>query len=168
MQAMINTRTGSWARQLLYPAVARSLRNYRPERVRELVATTKTVAEALRGRIAGNRLFETPVTIQLRAEDILELAMKRAGLETPPVVPFEASAALAMLMLREFGILTVHFAAIPPGTSALLIKFLPPATLARLGGPEKMAEAIDACLTLLGETLKDPEAFRALILEGPR
>ncbi len=51
---------------------------------------------------------------------------------------------------------------------ALLIKFPPPATLARLGGAEKMAEAIDACLTLLGETLKDPEDVRALILEGPR
>ena len=51
-----------------------------------------------------------------------------------------------MLLLRDHGILTVHFAALPPGTSALLLKFVPPETLARFGGAERFAAAVDASL----------------------
>lgn len=155
---------GLEARQLLYPAVVQSLRAYRPERVRQLVATTKTVAEELRKRIGGNRLFETPVTVQLLGEDILELAMERAELARPPVVPYEATAGLAMLLLRDYGILTVHFAGVPPGTSALMIKFVPPETLARLGGPARLAQAIDESIGELARVLKRPDDFRALIM----
>ena len=50
------------------------------------------------------------------------------------LLPYEATAALAMLLLRDHGILTVHFAASPPGTSALLLKFVPPETLEAFGG----------------------------------
>ena len=90
--------------------------------------------------------------------------MERGGLSTPPVVPYEATAGLAMLLLRDHGIITVHFAGMPPGTAALLIKFLPPETLARLGGPAKMAEAIDDGITKLGEILKQPGALKELIM----
>jgi len=155
---------GLEARQMLYPAVIQSLRDYRPEKVRALVATTKTVADALRKRLGGNRLFETPVTVQLTGEDILELAMERGGIADPPVVPYEATSGLAMLLVRDYGILTVHFAGVPPGTSALMIKFLPEEPLARLGGPDRLAEAIDACITRLAGILKNPDEFRTLIM----
>ena len=155
---------GLEARQMLYPAVVQSLRNYRPERVRELVATTKTVAEELRKRLSGNRLFETPVTVQLLGEDILELAMERGDMAEPPVVPYEATSGLAMLLLRDHGILTVHFAGLPPGTSALMIKFVPPKTLARLGGAGRLAQAIDDSITELAKILQRPDDFRALIM----
>jgi L-seryl-tRNA(Ser) seleniumtransferase len=155
---------GVEARQMLYPAVVQSLRNYDPERVRERVAATKTVAEELRKRVGGNRLFETPVTVQLTAEDILEMAMERAGLDEPPVVPYEATAGLAMLMLREHGILSVHFAGLPPGTAALMIKFVPPDTLERFGGPAQLADAIDDCLGKLGDHLTQPGGLEALLL----
>ena len=155
---------GLEARPMLYPAVVRSLKGYRPERVRELVACTKSVAEALKGRLGANRLFETPVTIQIPAEDLLEMAMERAGLARAPVVPYEATAALAMLLLRDHGILTVHFAGLPPGTAALMIKFVPPETLARFGGAAKLAEAVDRSIDALAETMKRPEAMAELIL----
>lgn len=155
---------GLEARQMLYPAVVRSLKGYDPARVRELVATTMLVAAALKKRIAADRIFETPVTVQLRGEDIIELAMARGGLTNVPVVPYEATAGLAMLLLREYGIITVHFAGIPPGTSAFMIKFVPPETLARLGGAERLADAIDECIGKLGEVLRSPEDFSSLIL----
>jgi len=158
---------GVEARQMLYPAVVQSLRDYDPERVRERVAATKTVAEELRKRVGGNRLFETPVTVQLTAEDILEMAMERAGLDEPPVVPYEATAGLAMLMLLEYGILSVHFAGLPPGTAALMIKFVPPDTLERFGGPARMADAIDDCLGKLGDHLKQPGGLKELLLTAP-
>jgi len=150
---------------MLYPAVLKSLEQYRPERVRSLVECTKEVALALRKRL-GDRLRETPVTAQLLGEDILELARERAGLAETALVPFEASATLAMLLLRDHGILSVHFAGMPPGTSAMLFKFVPPETLRRFGGATAFAEAVDGSLSKLAALMGDREQVRALLL-GP-
>ena len=68
-----------------------------------------------------------------------------------------------MLLLRDHGILTVHFAALPPGTSALLLKFVPPETLARFGGAERFAESVDEALGELATLATDEEALRRLL-----
>ncbi len=153
---------GVEARPMLYPAIVRSLEQYDPARVRELVASTKEVIGALKKRL-GNRITETPVIARLDGEDILEIAMERAGLTERPVVPVEASAGLAMLLLRDYGVLTVHFAGLPPGTSSMLIKFMPPETLARFGGAERFADAVDRSLDRLADVIGDPAAFRSLL-----
>src|SRR5262249_25687902 len=70
---------GLEARPMLYPAALRSLAGYRPERVRVLVETTRRVGQAM-SAVFGARLHVTPVTAQLRADDLLALAMERAGL----------------------------------------------------------------------------------------
>jgi L-seryl-tRNA(Ser) seleniumtransferase len=149
---------------MLYPAAVRSLERYTPARVAALVATTKHVAEALRGKL-GARLHETPVTAQLPADDVLDVAMERGRLSRPPVVPLEAAAALAMLLLEDYGILTVHFAGLPPGTSSLLFKFIPPETLDRFGGADAFAQAVDHSLSKLGGYLREPGSIRTLLLD---
>ncbi|MFQ5935318.1 MAG: hypothetical protein ACE5LB_02765 [Acidiferrobacterales bacterium] len=154
---------GVEARPMLYPAVVHSLEQYDPERVRELVAMTREVARELKA-LLGRRVDETPVIAQLRAEDILEMAMERAGVTSPAIVPYEATAALAMLLLRDYGILTVHFAGLPPGTSALLIKFLPPETVARFGGARKLAQAINSTIDTLASMIDKPRELQQLIL----
>jgi L-seryl-tRNA(Ser) seleniumtransferase len=154
---------GLEARPMLYPAAVRSLEGYTPARVRDLVETTRKVGEAMRG-VFGARAHLTPVTAQLRADDLLALAMERAGLTTPPIVPIEATAALAMLLLEDYGVITVHFAGMPPGTSSLLVKFVPPETLERFGGAEALAKAIDSCVDRLAALLREPAALRTLLL----
>jgi L-seryl-tRNA(Ser) seleniumtransferase len=154
---------GMEARQMLYPAVVRTLEQYDPARVRTLIATTKQIAGELRP-LLGNRLRETPTTVQIAADDILEIAMERGGVDEPPVVPYEASAALSMLLLRDYGMLMVHFVGVPPGTADLLIKFVPPEILERFGGARKYADAVNASLTKLGELLREPESIRDLLL----
>jgi L-seryl-tRNA(Ser) seleniumtransferase len=154
---------GLEARPMLYAAVVRTLDEYRPERVRELIASTKRVAAALRP-ILGARLHETPTTAQLRADDLLALAMERGGVAEPPVVPYEAAAAFCMLLLEEHRMLTVHFVGMPPGTADILFKFVPPETLERFGGPEKFAGAVDAALTRVGALLREPARIRDLLL----
>lgn len=158
---------GLEARPMLYPAVLRSLEAYDPARVRVLVACTKTVAAALKARL-GERVRETPVTAQLHGDDILAVALERAGLSEPGVVPHEALAALAMLLLRDHGIVTVHFAGLPPGTPAILFKFVPPETLERFGGAGALARAVDGCLTALSGLVGRREAIRALLLGNGR
>jgi L-seryl-tRNA(Ser) seleniumtransferase len=154
---------GMEARQMLYPAVVRTLEQYDPARVRALIATTKQITNELRP-LLGNRPRETPTTVQIGADDILEIAMERGGLREPPVVPYEASAALSVLLLRDHGMLMVHFVGVPPGTADLLIKFVPPETLERFGGARKYAEAVNGSLTRLGEMLQNPEEVRELLL----
>lgn len=157
---------GVEARQMLYPAVVQSLRDYSPDKVRERVALTKEVGQHLKQKLSDNRVMETPVIVQLTAEDILEMAMERSGLTTASCVPYEATAGLAMLMLRDFGIISVHFAGLPPGTAALMIKFLPPDVVARFGGPEAIADAVDQSITSLGEVLKTDGALEDLLLKS--
>jgi L-seryl-tRNA(Ser) seleniumtransferase len=154
---------GMEARQMLYPAVVRTLEQYDPARVRALIAATKQIASELRP-LLGNRLHETPTTVQIAADDILEIAMERGGVREAPVVPYEASAALSMLLLRDYGMLMVHFVGVPPGTADLLIKFVPPETLERFGGAGKYAQAVNSALTRLGELLRDPKSVRELLL----
>ena len=154
---------GMEARQMLYPAVVRTLEQYDPARVRALIATTKQIAGELRP-LLGNRLRETPTTVQIPADDILEIAMERGGVHEPSVVPYEASAALSMLLLRNYGMLMVHFVGVPPGTADLLIKFVPPEILKRFGGARKYADAVNASLTRVGELLREPESIRDLLL----
>ncbi len=154
---------GLEARPMLLPAAVRSLEGYRPERVRALADATRRVGAALRA-LLGSRVRETPVTAQLLADDVLEAALERAGLRRPPIVPYEATAALAMLLLEDHGVLTVHFAGLPPGTSSLLFKFVPPETLAAFGGAEALARAVDASLSKLAGLLGEPARVAALLL----
>jgi L-seryl-tRNA(Ser) seleniumtransferase len=154
---------GLEARPLLYPAAFRSLAGSTPERVQHLAATTREVAAAVKA-VVGSRLHETPVIAELLADDVLEMAMQRAGVTTPPIVPYEATAALTMLLLRDHGVITVHFVGLPPGTSALMIKFIPPETLQRFGGAQAYAKAIDDCLGKLAAVIADPAKIRRLLL----
>jgi len=154
---------GLEARQMLYPAVVRTLEQYDPARVQALIETTRQIARELRPFI-GNRLRETPTTVQIPADDILDIAMQRGGVETPPIVPYEAAAALAMLLLQDHGMLMVHFVGVPPGTADLLIKFVPPETLERFGGAGRYARAIDDSLTRLGALLREPASIGELLL----
>jgi L-seryl-tRNA(Ser) seleniumtransferase len=154
---------GLEARPLFYPAAFRSLAGSTPERVQELVESTREVAAAVKA-VVGHRLHETPVIAELLADDILEMAMERAGVSTPPIVPYEATAALAMLLLRDHGVITVHLVGLPPGTSALMIKFIPPETLRQFGGAAAYAKAIDDGLDKLAGLLRTPDRIRRLLL----
>jgi L-seryl-tRNA(Ser) seleniumtransferase len=152
---------GLECRPMLYPAVVRTLDAYSPERIRDLVACTKEVAAELK-KVFGDRLFETPVTAQLHADDVLAIAMERGKVTTAPIVPYEATAALCMLMLQDYGMLTVHFVGMPPGGADLLIKFIPPETLKKLGGAAVFAKNMDSSMTKLGNMLRDPRQLHTL------
>jgi L-seryl-tRNA(Ser) seleniumtransferase len=170
---------GSECRPALYPAVARSLECYRPDWVRELVASARRVGAALRERLGADLVKDTPFISLLPGAAIgTELRRRAAATGTgtatatgtatgtvSPVdlVPVEATAALAMVLLRDHGLLTVHFAGLPPGTADLLIKFLPPATVAAVGGPAAFAAAVDAALDETAGALADHDTLRGLL-----
>jgi L-seryl-tRNA(Ser) seleniumtransferase len=157
---------GTECRPMLYPAVARSLAGYRPERVRDLVASTRRVGEALRERLGG-WVQHTPFITSLPGEAIRAELARRAGADPAGLAAIEATAALAMVLLRDHGLLTVHFAGMPPGTAALMVKFLPEATVAAIGGPQAFAAAVDESLDAAASVVTDHEAARRLLVGAP-
>jgi L-seryl-tRNA(Ser) seleniumtransferase len=157
---------GSECRPMLYPAVVRSLEGYRPELVRELVATTRTVGHALRERL-GDWVEHTPFITRLPGEAIRAELARRGGADPVKLAAIEATAALAMVLLRDHGLLTVHFAGMPPGTDALLIKFLPASTIDTIGGVHAFAAAVDSALDEAAAIATDPAALRLLLCGDP-
>ena len=147
---------GLEARPMLLSAALGSLERYRPERVRELVTTTQELGDALERQL-GSVVTRTPFALKLRGESI------RAAAGAEGIAPVEATAAVAMQLLRDHGLLTVHFAAVPPGTPDLLLKFVPPETLAELGGAEALATAIASSFERAVETLRSTDAVRTLL-----
>ena len=104
---------------MLYPAVVHTLEQYDPARVRALVAATTAAGGELESRLPGR-------SDAGRGEAPGRDTAQATG---SALLPYERPPRSAMLLLRDHGILTVHFAALPPGTSALLLKFVPPETL---------------------------------------
>lgn len=155
---------GLEARPMLYPAVVNSLRSYSPERVVERVKVTSAFADSLRTRV-GDRVVANEVSVQVQAENLLTELLDRAGTTDASLVPYEATAALAMRLLLYHGILTVHFAGMPPGTAALLFKFLDPDEVDRYGGPEALSDTIDGEMTALAGELDDVSTVGRLLLE---
>jgi L-seryl-tRNA(Ser) seleniumtransferase len=157
---------GGECRPALYPAVARTLAAYRPQRVRDLIASTEHVGRALRERLGTSLVKQTPFISYLPGAAIGAELARRAGPGAADAAPIEATAALAMVLLRDHGLLTVHFAGLPPGTGDLLIKFLPPETVTAVGGPGAFAAAVDAALDEAATALSGPGDLRRLLL-GP-
>ncbi len=156
-------KLGLEARPTFVVGAVRSLERYEPRRVRDCYEATLTVGDALRERLDG-AVSETPSILKLTGADILEVAMERAVVDEPPLVPIEATAALSMLMLRDHGVITVHFVGIPSGTPDFLLKFMPPEEIERFGGAAAFAEAVDGSLDELADLLDSPKSLRALLL----
>jgi L-seryl-tRNA(Ser) seleniumtransferase len=154
---------GSECRPVLYPAIVESLRGYSDQRVRDLVASTRKTGEILRARL-GDIVENTPFIFKLTGEAIATELNRRSGGASAPLAPIEATATLAAVLLKDHGLLTVHFAGLPPGTSALLIKFISARTIESVGGAEQFADMIDKSLTRAARTSTDLSAVRALLL----
>ena len=158
---------GTEARPLFFPAAIASLEGYKEARVRDLVACTMTVGDALRG-LVGDRLLSTGVIVKILGESLLEMAEEHAGLDQREsfkgrIAPIEATAVLSMLLLVKHRMITVHFVGLPPGTSAMLIKFIPPELLSRFGGAHAFAQAVSSCIKELPRYFLDEGAMRKLL-----
>jgi hypothetical protein len=64
---------------------------------------------------------------------------------------------------KLLGIITVHFVGLPPGTSALMFKFIAPEVLKRFGGAQAYAQAIDKSLNRLANMLTEPAQIHRLL-----
>jgi L-seryl-tRNA(Ser) seleniumtransferase len=161
---------GCECRQMLYPAIQQTLEQYDESLVTKLVETTMEVGSEL------SKLLDTPskttvlnngLIAQLKGEDLMELMLARAGLplegNSHRIVPFEATAMLAVALMERHGIYSVNLAAIPSGTTSLMIKFVPEKVLNKFGGAPTFAAAVDDCITHVSTLLTEPQKMLHLL-----
>lgn len=156
---------GMEARAPVALGVLRGLQAWSPEELRREAREGAALTAALRERL-GPVVQATDLGPLLQAEDALAIALARAGLTAAPIVPVEATAALGMRLLMRQGVLTTNVAGQPGAHPALRLK---PAgdALARGGGAEAVAAAVDTALGDVAGMLGDADRLRALLL-GPR
>ena len=156
---------GQEARAPIALGVLRSLQRYSPALLCQEVEEGRRIFEGLAERLGSSRVRRTDIGPLVTEEDIMEIALERAGL--PPSaaapVPCEASAGLGMLLLEHEGILTVNTSGQPGSRVSLRLKPTIEA-VERIGGTDRVVDAVDRCLSRLAEVIGDAAAMRRLIL----
>jgi len=161
---------GCECRQMLWPVVVNTLEQYSDASVQKLVATTMEVGEEMsklfdKGEMP--RVRNNGLIAQIKGEDLLEMMLERRKMSLKDnsqiIVPFEATAMVAVAMMEKFGAYLVNIAAIPSGTTSLMIKFVREDTLAEFGGAAKFASAIDECIDHVASLITDKKAMMHLL-----
>ncbi|MFQ5897916.1 MAG: hypothetical protein ACE5JN_06675 [Candidatus Methylomirabilia bacterium] len=160
---------GTEARPSVLAAIVRCLEEFTPERgaaiYREWEERHRLLFEAMR-KVLGDRVSWKPYGgVWLLPEDILEIAMERAGIEESEFAPVDASTALAMILLRTHGYMTIPALHYPGASKSLTIHLAQPA--AQRLGTEEIVNALDEALTTLSTLLTSRDKMEALLFGPP-
>ncbi len=143
-----------------YAAVYRALQKYDPVRVTRMREPLADLLTALQERYGSGRVYSAGPGVAMSAEDLLEIVLGRAG-DPVPVVPVEASSCLSMLLLQEYGIVTVPAVGMPGCSPTVRLTLYPDGGRFGLGA---LVEAVGASIGRLGDLLRDPGEVRRLVL----
>jgi L-seryl-tRNA(Ser) seleniumtransferase len=90
-------------------------------------------------------------------------AIQRGNVSEAPIIPIESTAVLAMLLLRDHGILTVHFAS-RREQRRCCSSLSRPRRSSSSAATDAFASAVDTSLDELGRRLADPASVPELLL----
>lgn len=143
-----------------YAAVWRALQQYDPARVARVREDLPGVLAALQDRYGRERVYAAGPGVAMSAEDLLEVAW--GGTKSPcPVAPVEASSCLSMILLQEYGIVTIPVLGMPGCSPTLRLTLYPDGRRFGLGA---LADAVVAGIRRLAGSLRDPAEVRRLVL----
>ncbi|MBS0883750.1 hypothetical protein JK231_24485 [Pantoea sp. JGM49] len=155
---------GMEARAPITAGVVRSLEHYDPAHLLQEADAGQALAAGLR-TLLGDCVKTSDLGPMVHEDQVLEIILKRAGISHSDnhIVPSEATAALGMILLRDYGILTVNTHGQPGARVSLRLK---PASNAidRVGGSEAIMKAVDASLDKVAALIGDKDAMAQLIL----
>ena len=157
---------GMEARAPISAGVMRSLQSYDPQHLIDEAKAGKALAADLI-KLLGDCVQVSDLGPMVHEDDILRIILKRAGIESDkaPVVPCEATSALGMILLRDYGILTVNTHGQPGARVSVRLKPSGDA-IRRVGGQEAIIKSFDESLTKVAAIIHDSAAMIDLILGG--
>ncbi|MEO0504336.1 MAG: selenocysteine synthase, partial [Pseudomonadota bacterium] len=154
---------GQEARAPIAAGAMRSLQAFDPEDLRHEAQDGQAIADALEEAWAAGTVHRSDLGPMLGEEDVLERVMAQAGRTRAAIVPAEATAAIAMILLRAHGVLTVNTHGAPGGRVSLRLK--PTAgALDTVGGAANLATALDAAIEEVAERIDDHDWFAQTLL----
>ncbi|RPD95943.1 selenocysteine synthase [Candidatus Pantoea deserta] len=158
---------GMEARAPIIAGVVRSLEHYDPTHLRQESEAGKALAAGLHA-LLGDCVQTSDLGPMVHEDYVLDIILRRAGIAASDnhIVPAEATAALGMILLRDYGILTVNTHGQPGARVSLRLK--PAASaIARVGGSVAIMRAIDESLDKVAAIIGDTDAMADIILGEP-
>ncbi|MEO0748676.1 MAG: aminotransferase class I/II-fold pyridoxal phosphate-dependent enzyme [Pseudomonadota bacterium] len=154
---------GQEARAPIAAGAMRSLQAFDPKDLRYEARDGQAIADALEGAWTAGTVHRSDLGPMLGEEDVLERVMAQAGRTRAAIVPAEATAAIAMILLRDHGVLTVNTHGAPGGRVSLRLK--PTAgALDTVGGAGNLTTALDAAIEEVAERIDDHDWFAQTLL----
>ena len=136
-----------------------ALESFDPEPIVRAAAFADSIREELQGVLDG-RAYRAGPGVAIHGEDLLELALRQSGARAPRIVPIEATAAAAMILLKETGAFTIPVSGMPGSACVYRIMAYPDGE--RLG-KRAIIEGTKAALNGVAKLLSDPDATRELL-----
>lgn len=163
----VATQHGQEAHAAVALGVLRSLERFEPAHLLADAAVGRDLCDAMSKAFGTERVSPTALGPIMEQDDILSIALHRAGVSEANVsiAPAEASAGLGMLLLEHHGILTVNAAGSPGARVSLRLK-ASSAEMERAGNTDAVVAAVDDAFDRLAKVIVDVDAMRRLILPG--
>jgi L-seryl-tRNA(Ser) seleniumtransferase len=155
---------GMEARAPITAAVLRSLQKYQPDDLRKESAAGQQLAAVLEAKLGRQLVQRSDLGPMIEEDAVLRVLLKLAGDEgaQPVVVPCEATSALGMVLLKDYGILTVNTHGQPGARVSLRLKPTLDA-LDRVGGFDAVVVAVLMSLEKVAKMIGDRDAIRQLV-----
>ena len=145
-------------------AILRSLEKYDPHRLLENKKTLEEIYTEGK-KTFGDKLSKSSSVdfLNISMERVLEIVVEKSGITSTSVVPAEAASALAMILLENYGIMTVPTTGAPGCT--LDIRLRPyNDELKKFGSARQVIEALDECFNKLAKIINQPDKMRKILL----
>ena len=159
---------GTEARPSVIAAIVRCLEEFTHEGgqalYREWEGRHRTLYEEAR-KVFGDRVsWKSYGGVSIVLEDIMEIAMERAGLEETELAPVDVSTAVAMVLLRKYGYMTIPALHYPGASKSLMIHLAQPS--AQNLTPDEIVRALDDAFGTVARLMRSRDALE-LVLFGP-
>lgn len=137
-----------------------AVNEFDPAPIKRAAAFADSVMSELQSVFQG-RAYRAGPGIALSGEDLLELAMRESGANTSQIVPIEACAAAAMLLLKETGAVTIPVSGMPGSACVYRLMMYPDGE--RLG-LRPMVEGTRNAIKTVSKLLSNVQATRAILI----
>lgn len=160
---------GTEARPSVTAAIVRSLEEFTFESgqamYREWEDRHRALYEETR-KVFGDRVsWKGYGGVSLMVEDILEIAMDRAGLEETELAPVDVSTAIAMVLLRRYGYMTIPALHYPGASKALMIHLAQKS--AQNLTPDEIVRALDDAFDTVAKIMTNRDKLEAVLFGPP-